>query len=273
MKRAMHNGGSEGRASRLLCLACYVSVCSFSRFCDSTNCCEPSEISYDGENIKWGFMIDEFAPRHRWFKLNLHSSHRGQLSTLAAALMDPNDKPLDKSSTDLITDYLTALREHAERVLPHKLPAGALQSTPIEYILTVPAVWNEAEQAQTRLCAEKAGIGTGTAIQMISEPEAAAIYALDALDHHGFKIGDTFTLVDAGGGTVDLISYTITSLKPDFRVVEASPGTGGLCGSSYLNRKFRDIVRDRCKGDSGFEAEALEEVSVYYVTNRKLHAD
>lgn len=39
---------------------------------------------------------------------------------------------------------------------------------------------------------------------MISEPEAAAIYALDRIDKHDLQIGDTFVLCDAGGGTVDL---------------------------------------------------------------------
>ena len=67
-------------------------------------------------------------------------------------------------------------------------------------------------------------MGVGTALHIISEPEAAAMYALDIMDPHNVKVGDTFVLCDAGGGTVDLISYTV-SLKPVLKITEASPGT------------------------------------------------
>jgi molecular chaperone DnaK (HSP70) len=47
-------------------------------------------------------------------------------------------------------------------------------------------------------------MGSGSTLHMISEPEAAAIYALDRIDKHDLHIGDTFVVCDAGGGTVDL---------------------------------------------------------------------
>ena len=40
------------------------------------------------------------------------------------------------------------------------------------------------------------------------------------------KIGDAFVLCDAGGGTVDLISYEITKLDPTLELRELVPGTG-----------------------------------------------
>ena len=51
-----------------------------------------------------------------------------------------------------------------------------------------------------------------SSLQLISEPEAAAIYALKTLRHIEWKLNEIFTLVDAGGGTVDLISYKITQI-------------------------------------------------------------
>ena len=97
-----------------------------------------------------------------------------------------------------MTDYLTALRKHAEQVLRYKLPESALSSIPIEFVITTPAVWSDLAQEKTRKCAEKAGMGTGSALHIISEPEAAAMYALDAMDPHNIKVGDTFVLCDAG---------------------------------------------------------------------------
>jgi len=48
--------------------------------------------------------------------------------------------------------------------------------------------------------AKKAGIHPVT---LIKEPEAAALYTLSSFDH-SFKVGDSFVVCDAGGGTVDL---------------------------------------------------------------------
>jgi len=47
-----------------------------------------------------------------------------------------------------------------------------------------------------------------------------------------------------GGGTVDLIAYKITQLSP-LRVEESAVGTGGLCGSAFLNYRFEDHVKNR----------------------------
>ena len=85
----------------------------------------------------------------------------------------------------------------------------------------------------------------GKALQIISEPEAAAIYALHAMDPHSIQVGDTFVLCDAGGGTVDLISYTVSALKPILQVEEAAMGSGRICGSTFLNRIFQKFLVDK----------------------------
>ena len=160
----------------------------------------------------------------------------------------------------MTTDYLTALRKHAELVLRHILTAGFFDSTPREYILTVPAIWSEAAEAKTRACAEEAGMGKGSDLQIISEPEAAAVYALHRMGAQGIKVGDTFVLVDAGGGTVDLIAYTVTQLQPIIKVVEANPGSGGFCGSSFLNRNLEEFLTKKFESHPGWDKEILEEV-------------
>ena len=104
-------------------------------------------------------------------------------------------------------------------------------------------------------------MGAGAALHIISEPEAAALYALNALDPHSLKIGDTFVLCDAGGGTVDLITYKITSLKPILKLAEASPGSGSLCGASFLNRGFQEFLEKKLGNEPGWDEEVLEEVT------------
>lgn len=40
------------------------------------------------------------------------------------------------------------------------------------------------------------------------------------------KKGDAFVVCDAGGGTVDLISYAVEQVVPNLKVKELVPGTG-----------------------------------------------
>lgn len=115
-------------------------------------------------------------------------------------------------------------------------------------------------------------MGRGDRLQIISEPEAAAIYALDALDPHNVKIGDTFVLCDAGGGTVDLISYTVSALKPMLSVDEAASGTGSLCGSTYLNRIFEQYVIARFGENEGWDDEVIEDVSSHIFAEMEMQA-
>ncbi|KAL8789358.1 MAG: hypothetical protein Q9195_006885 [Heterodermia aff. obscurata] len=104
-----------------------------------------------------------------------------------------------------------------------------------------------------------AGMGVGSALHIISEPEAAAMFALDAMDPHNIKVGDTFVLCDAGGGTVDLISYKVSALKPLLKISEAAPGSGSSCGSTYLNRIFQKFLKEKLGSDSNWDEDVMEE--------------
>ena len=218
--------------------------------------------------MKWGFQIAGAAgQRYQWFKLGLDPSQQHAECTLVRDFPDPHytSPGYDVSPDKLVIDYLMALRKHAEQVLKFKLPSSALIGTPIEYVITVPAVWNDAAQAKTRACAEKAGMGCGSALHIISEPEAAAMFALDAMGTHDISVGDTFVLCDAGGGTVDLISYKVATLSPNLQITEAAPGSGSLCGSSFLNRIFAKFLQDKFGDDEDWDDGVLEEVSALII--------
>ncbi|KAL8819859.1 MAG: hypothetical protein Q9191_007642 [Dirinaria sp. TL-2023a] len=219
----------------------------------------PTELRYEGDTCHWGFQVDDFGSRHQWFKLDLDPSQSRGVSDLSRQYPDQHALPptYTQNAEKLCTDYLTALRTHTEKVLNYKLPQSVLKTTPIEYIITVPAVWSDTAQAKTRACAENAGMGK--ALQIISEPEAAAIYALHAMDPHSIKIGDTFVLCDAGGGTVDLISYTVSELKPILQVEEAAMGSGRICGSTFLNRIFQKFLVDKLGLNEEWDDEVVED--------------
>lgn len=219
----------------------------------------PTKLRYNGNNVEWGFSIPVIAPQdqiNEWFKLDLDPSLRG-MGDAVAQHAARGGRNVDK----LVTDYISALGDHLMYTLREKLGDGVVSSTPLEFIVTVPAIWSDLAKDKTKQACQRApGLSaTKSPIHLISEPEAAAIYALHGLDPHGLKIGDSFVICDAGGGTVDLISYTITNLRPILEVQEATPGTGALCGSTYLNMRFAKFLRAKLGREDGFDDEVMAE--------------
>jgi hypothetical protein len=165
--------------------------------------------------------------------------------------------------------------KHLIYSLEQKLGTGFLRTTPIELCLTVPAIWSEIAKEKTLKASQKAGLNPASEILLVSEPvsnayefaitynqlkhiqEAAAIYSLHNLNPHGLAIGETFVVCDAGGGTVDLISYTITELHPVLKLKEVVPGTGALCGSMFLNRHFEQLLKSKMDNQPGWDDEAF----------------
>jgi hypothetical protein len=56
---------------------------------------------------------------------------------------------------------------------------------------------------------------------------------------------------------VDLISYTVSALDPVPLLHEAAPGSGQLCGSTFLNRIFAKYMRDRFENDPEWDDEVM----------------
>jgi molecular chaperone DnaK (HSP70) len=189
------------------------------------------------------------------------------------AYTDPRAlSPTYQYSAEVLTqEYLSQLRRHTLRILRSKLGDGVVDTTSIEYVITVPAIWSEGAKDLTRCCAIDAGFGAN--IHIISEPEAAAIYTLDTMDPHNLQIGDTFILCDAGGGTIDLITYSVLELKPILKLRETVPGAGHTCGSTYLNRIFRKYLEDTFSGDDGWEADTIEEATAHFENTTKRKFD
>ncbi|KAL7275881.1 hypothetical protein RUND412_001158 [Rhizina undulata] len=216
---------------------------------------------------QWGYGINlegrKNAESLKWFKLLLHDksplfhggsyedlfgvgSHANPLAALLAALSLPaeetgneatNNTPAAKTAAQLkqlrispvevASDYLRSVREHV-----------------ISYLKDDFSRNSDSAKALTLEAAKKAGFGEyETQFNLIGEPEAAAAYTLKAIQPNKLNEGDTFVVCDAGGGTVDLVSYKIDKLDP-LVVKEAVGGSGSLCGSVFVNDQFEKYVRE-----------------------------
>jgi molecular chaperone DnaK (HSP70) len=149
-----------------------------------------------------------------WFKLDLESKPMAKDESLLS-MKHPDPKAIPNPSVrrhveaeKLTTAYLRLLVDHTNTMLRRTLTKTVVDTTPVRYTTTVPAMWSDIAKARTVKCASAAGMGDN--VQVVSEPEAAVVYAIDDMkNNQDLQIGDSFILCDAGGGTVDLISKPI----------------------------------------------------------------
>ncbi|KAI9653109.1 MAG: hypothetical protein M1831_006193 [Alyxoria varia] len=224
------------------------------------------------KDVRWGFQLRPGEPRFKCLKLFLDRNQA--LPNFISGDSILNDLKLaGRNVIDGLADFLAKVNAHTMNTLCQRYGEAFVKSTPVEVVLTVPAIWSDAAQDATKQASLRAGMGPR--IRVISEPEAAAVYALKATQPNELAIGDNIVVCDAGGGTVDLISYRISNLEP-LSIQESQVGSGGLCGSVFLNYRFQEHVKERL-GESDLNQyvrsrpyawnEALEHFDTYVKRN------
>lgn len=275
----------------------------------------PTRISYGPPpevELKWGNMIrpSDKAHVHSLMKLKLdkdqtknkmlrrllvilsNEANIGNLS-LDSDDDDEEDGPPEypgKDAVDIVTDYLTEVRKHCEKEWKKLYGDELFEALDKEIVVTVPAVWKESAKDATIQAVKRAGFVRPTRlpngqldsrIRMITEPEAAAIYALKGMTEGAQKddvkvllsslkinfqmlinlqVGDVFVLCDAGGGTVDLISYQVTQTSPTFKIEEAAVGSGAKCGATFVE-EVRILLSQACPSKADISLGIFEMVA------------
>jgi len=155
----------------------------------------------------------------------------------------------------VIADYLRELKKFALREINEKRVKERKDSAPREvnakqidvagiaakdalWVLTVPAIWTDQQKQWMRRAAtiaELVGDEQDPRLQLVYEPEAAAIYCFEEAEMP-MRTGTRFTVVDAGGGTVDLTSYVVI----EGGLEEIGVGTGRPCGGRLVDLRFFD---------------------------------
>ncbi|KAJ2998836.1 hypothetical protein NUW58_g200 [Xylaria curta] len=217
----------------------------------------PSRIRYLGNGeFEWGHQIAETETQgvHNLFKLALEPRLFQQAGEIIGGILPPQN--VDKT----ITDYMTGIFECVLRDITGKKGQWVVDKHQIHVVLTVPAIWSDlAKQRTLQAFRNIPNLAEKVTTSLLSEPEAAAISALSELKKHSLKEKDTFVVVDAGGGTVDLITYTVESLFPMLKVHEATEGTGDLCGSSLINLRFQEFLTARLQDQRHWRQSVLNQ--------------
>ncbi|KAL2066732.1 hypothetical protein VTL71DRAFT_2804 [Oculimacula yallundae] len=211
----------------------------------------PTVICYDPSDngiFTWGAQTHVGTPVHG-IKLLLDPV-QPRPSYLPGNTTKADIKRLEKAPVDVAADFIRAMYEHAITKITSTMPAEYIEMCQKQFVLSVPAVWSDKAKDMTIKAAKKAGIYPVT---LIKEPEAAAMYVLHMMKDFSLAVGDAFVVCDAGGGTVDLISYEITQLNPRLELKELVPGTGNMSGSLGLNKRFEESVKDLVGEDVFFQ--------------------
>ncbi|KXT06267.1 hypothetical protein AC578_9157 [Pseudocercospora eumusae] len=216
----------------------------------------PSEDSDDDDNDGapdncYGFEVTPSMKSYSWMKLLLdplqHEKHDdpalSQFVGNGVLTLPPHKKPVD-----LCADYLTEVTRFAYREMVKKLGQEMVKETPMDFWITVPAVWSDKAKSDTLRAVRKAAQQAKVQLHydsqcfLICEPEAAAVAVISALTQGDsqahVKGGDVVLVCDCGGGTVDITTYEIAALAPKLQFKELQTGTGGKCGSTWIDRNF-----------------------------------
>ncbi|KAF2643572.1 actin-like ATPase domain-containing protein [Massarina eburnea CBS 473.64] len=204
----------------------------------------PTKLSYkDGKPHNWGYAVDYREESFRWIKLLLDPKNRIGRTAEAVLTSTKLLGAMNKSAEEVAADYLKMIWEYTKSDIQRVRGDSWASIYTLRCVLTVPAIWSQVAKEKTLKIARMADLPEN--LSMVTEPEAAALAVLKektSEEDGSLEIGDCFVVCDAGGGTVDLISYKICGLDP-LQIEECAIGDGGLCGSVYLDQAFERYIK------------------------------
>ncbi|KAI8888877.1 actin-like ATPase domain-containing protein [Backusella circina FSU 941] len=182
------------------------------------------------------------------YKTYYESVDEGRLITRFKLMLDEDSLPADQQVTaiEAISTYLNVLHQ---KILTEM--TGITEKKKIRYCLTIPTIWSDSSKSVMRQAAILAGIidtsDHPSRLMLVNEPEAAAIfYSQDKKLKEIYKAKSRVLVIDAGGGTVDMAVYDFEKRKDTYDINEVTIGTGKICGSSFLDDNFRELIREKC---------------------------
>ncbi|XP_062582494.1 heat shock 70 kDa protein 12A-like [Saccostrea cucullata] len=203
-----------------------------------------SEIATDGDEE--GRTCKEYYFFHR-FKMMLKTTltQRVHRETMCK---DENDREME--AMPIFTLSIKYLKDHLMKEIEKRFLVEEITLDDINFILTVPAIWDDSAKMFMREAAVKAGL-PDKQLQIALEPEAASIYChlmhFDAVEKQKGKgnwtreMGLKYMVVDLGGGTADI---TVHQLQENGTLAEVVPASGGDWGGTCVDEAYKNFLED-----------------------------
>ncbi|KAM7208581.1 chaperone protein DnaK, partial [Naviculisporaceae sp. PSN 640] len=225
----------------------------------------PSVLTFSaGSGQKWGYDVGDSAYVIRWTKLKLEVPTRLDALKSMKYMLEEADmlnfgpgrpqtdipRHLIRTSADIVNYYLAEVFHKVRLEIENARDGRELEQFPMDVVITHPAVWDDRAKNLTfravtsALKAAFQGVNVKPGyLRLASEPEACAQYTAQAaqaqntISDRQLRVGECFIVVDAGGGTVDLVSYRIDQLSP-FRITRVTKVSGGPFGATKIDTCF-----------------------------------
>ncbi|KAK1222716.1 hypothetical protein PQX77_014421 [Marasmius sp. AFHP31] len=150
----------------------------------------------------------------KWFKLHLKPKSNVEDPGADAIKRIPS-LPASKSAEDVLSDFLAYLFRCAKDYIVQTIPDRSFWASiegNIDFVLTHPNGWEGPQQYSMRCAAIRAGLVPDTRegrnrITFVTEGEACLHFCVH--NHLSVSERESVLIVDAGGGPIDLSTYTI----------------------------------------------------------------
>ncbi|EGG13713.1 hypothetical protein DFA_11474 [Cavenderia fasciculata] len=134
-----------------------------------------------------------------------------------------------------------------------KLNSGSMNKIhqrDVLWVITVPAIWDDAAKQIMRQCAISAGLCTiaddKESLLLAYEPESGAMDCIfEKTNNYYVEVGQTLLVFDLGGGTADFTAYRQLA---DGKIESIVIPFGGNFGSTYCNQNFKAFLLDLFDG-------------------------
>ncbi|KAI0318140.1 hypothetical protein OF83DRAFT_1171352 [Amylostereum chailletii] len=213
---------------------------------------EPAMGVEDEEDEDWEETAEPL--KVEWFKLLLRPSPTTTTTT------DDIPRPTLPASKDIVAvyaDFYAYLYERARAFITETHASGDLMwkslENDIDVVLSHPNGWEGPQQATMRKAAVKAGLVPDTRdghdrIKFVSEGEASFHFCVTSgLLADVIQTGSNIMIVDAGGGTVDLSSYTFANATP-IEIEEIATPAGIFLGSVMVRHRAHQYLTNKLVG-------------------------
>ncbi|KAF9234834.1 hypothetical protein BU15DRAFT_78667 [Melanogaster broomeanus] len=225
----------------------------------------PSIVYYDEEGAARAFggealqeSIIERAEDEGWVKLEWWKLHLRPKNMPSNHVSDHDIPPLPPRVTamQVLSDFMTYLFQCTQTFIKETHANGPDMwrsfENNIDFVLSHPNGWEGPQQSQIRRAAVLAGLvpdsPEGQArIQLVTEGEASLHFCLGSGNTaDSFKEDQGVMVIDAGGGTIDVSSYYMTTSPTTFQ--EIAPAECRLQGSVFVSRRARQYLEEKLRG-------------------------
>ncbi|KAG2236128.1 hypothetical protein INT48_006144 [Thamnidium elegans] len=201
------------------------------------------------------------------FKLKLPSS----VPQKGAIYKTNNAKKTEHDNMRATIDYFREIFDHTVSTIKLAISSAhiSVEKENIRFVITVPAEWNDVQRVIMRTVAKESGLITDAdhenRLLIINESSAATLHCEQRETSMGaLKPGDKYIICDAGGGTVDLATFesvknVIGDPPGSFRRCQLTADSGKECGSTFIDKKLRELLTKYCYQDKGVEIGKEEE--------------